>query len=284
MGDHSRYDYEGRFIHRRPGKRTRGRVGSHRAGARRAYSTAPPACDATAWDYRPYRASHRGSHRARTRLQPLGFAVLLTAAAAGAIALTTLLGPSTASAGQSHPVVHRARRTLQLSSAQLMQLIKSRAASEAARYSAITLRKPATRTIPARVASDPVPAGSPAQQTPVSPPPSPPAIPAGTGPGPHSLYDQAQIEALWVAEGGSPALAGTAACIAEHESGDGYSNSRPWAFNGRDIGMWQIDPGNYDNGSHSSDLYLPWVNARVAVQLQRSQGWYPWTTRGACGA
>ena len=117
--------------------------------------------------------------------------------------------------------------------------------------------------------------------------PAPPAAPvvttttavsAGTTQAPPSssgAYSYSGLETLWESEGGSPGTAATAACIAEHESG-----GNPAAFNGRDIGIWQIDPGN----EPGANLYNASVNAAEAVKLSGDgTNWSDWSTASACG-
>lgn len=108
----------------------------------------------------------------------------------------------------------------------------------------------------------------------VTPPPAPAPsyTPATAAAG---AYSYAGLEQLWVANGGSVATEATAACIAEHESSGVAS-----AFNGRDIGLWQIDPGHDPNG----DLYNANENARIAVQVSADgTNWSQWTTAPDCG-
>jgi|SRR5215472_11119050 len=94
----------------------------------------------------------------------------------------------------------------------------------------------------------------------------------GTVPDVYSYYG---LEVLWVSEGGASWARGTAACIAEHESG-----GRTYATGAAgERGLWQIAPSH---GSLSS--YNPYINARAAVILSRNgTNWSQWTTAGRCG-
>lgn len=102
----------------------------------------------------------------------------------------------------------------------------------------------------------------------VSPParPSPPP-PVTTISGDYSF---AELEALWVTEGGNPDDEYIAAQVACAESGgdpDAYSPTD-------DVGLWQI---NSSWGSEASTV--PSVNARAAVSISDDgTSWSPWTT------
>jgi hypothetical protein len=110
---------------------------------------------------------------------------------------------------------------------------------------------------------------------PSTPPPAPPPVVTDPNTAPAGDYSYSGLEQLWEANGGSAGVAATAACIAEHES-----SGNPGAFNGRDIGLWQIDP-DHDPGG---DLYNPAENARIAVAVSSDgTNWGPWTTAPACG-
>lgn len=96
-------------------------------------------------------------------------------------------------------------------------------------------------------------------------------IPA-TYPAAYSYYG---LERLWVAAGGQYSARGTAACIAERESG-----GRTWAVGAAgERGLWQIHP------SHGSlSTFYPLGNARAAVIISNNgSNWGQWTTRRGCG-
>ena len=86
-------------------------------------------------------------------------------------------------------------------------------------------------------------------------------------------YTYEQLRQLWIANGGDPAKASTAAAVAMAESG-----GDPFAFNGRDphggsFGLWQI------NGVHGSQraTYDADANARAAIEISRNgENWNPW--------
>lgn len=84
---------------------------------------------------------------------------------------------------------------------------------------------------------------------------------------PKGRYSFAQLEALWVQEGGPGGMvATTAAAIALAESG-----GNPNAANGAYHGLWQVGPGG---------PMEPHANARAAVSKYKAAGnkFTPWTT------
>jgi LysM repeat protein len=95
----------------------------------------------------------------------------------------------------------------------------------------------------------------------------------GTVPSVYSFYG---LERLWVSAGGNPADQGTAACIAEHESG-----GRTFATGRQgERGLWQISPGH----GPVLSTYDPIGNARAAVTISdNGTNWSQWTTAGSCG-
>ena len=87
------------------------------------------------------------------------------------------------------------------------------------------------------------------------------------GGGQGTQYTYAQLEGLWIAAGGSKALAPTMAAIAEAESG-GCSS----ALNSiQACGLWQIHP--YQAGCLDAA-----TNAKMAVGKYQTQGLTAWTT------
>jgi hypothetical protein len=85
------------------------------------------------------------------------------------------------------------------------------------------------------------------------------------------VYSYAGIEGLWLAAGGNPAYASTAACIAEHESG-----GRIGAVSAtQDFGVFQ---------EHDDPAALnPQVSAVTAVRMSGDgTNWSAWTTSGYC--
>lgn len=87
----------------------------------------------------------------------------------------------------------------------------------------------------------------------------------------------AQLQALWIANGGNPAYAAQAAAIAMAESGgnpDAINYSDP---HGGSFGLWQI------NAVHGSLATTdPNANAAAAVAISNNGlNWYPWSTYGS---
>lgn len=92
------------------------------------------------------------------------------------------------------------------------------------------------------------------------------------------VYSYAQLEGLWDNAGGPPAVAPTAAAVAEAESSGKADALNPDDNNGTQssFGLWQLS-----NGTHtppSPDWANPAVNAQLAVQKYTASGWAPWGT------
>lgn len=89
----------------------------------------------------------------------------------------------------------------------------------------------------------------------------------------HGRYSQAQIQKLWVAEGGDPSKALIASAIAMAEStGDPTATSANPA-GGQNLGLWQIWDGN------KGAALDPVGNAKAAIALSdNGQHWGLWET------
>jgi hypothetical protein len=94
-----------------------------------------------------------------------------------------------------------------------------------------------------------------------------------------ATYSYAQLEQLWINNGGSKALAPVAAAIAEAESGGNAGATNPTDNNGTQTswGLWQIS-----NGTHAQPvpgILDPNTNAQQAVaKYTAAGGWSPWGT------
>jgi LysM repeat protein len=98
-------------------------------------------------------------------------------------------------------------------------------------------------------------------------------LPAGSSSGGGEILSAAQIGALWVREGGSPAAVGVAECIAEHESGGNTHALSPT----NDWGLWQINGGG-------PAMWNAVANAQRAIAMSNNgTNWSPWTTAPDCG-
>jgi len=88
----------------------------------------------------------------------------------------------------------------------------------------------------------------------------------------------AQLEALWIAAGGSPLLAPTMAAIALAESTGVANKVNPVDNNGKQssFGLWQISNGTHD--PPDPNWADPATNARLAVGKLRTQGLGAWGT------
>lgn len=98
-----------------------------------------------------------------------------------------------------------------------------------------------------------------------------------------ATYTYAQLEGLWVNNGGSAATAPLAAAIAEAESSGNATVTSPNPDGGTNVGPWQLDtPGGKGAGYSVAQLQNPNTNARVAV-LGSAGGtdWSAWATYGS---
>ena len=88
------------------------------------------------------------------------------------------------------------------------------------------------------------------------------------------MASYAQLKALWIDNGGNPAVADIAAAIAMAESG-GVANASNTNSNGSiDRGYWQI---NSVHGSLST--FDPVANVKAAIQISNNgKDWNPWVT------
>lgn len=87
-------------------------------------------------------------------------------------------------------------------------------------------------------------------------------------------YTYAQLEAIWIANGGSAAAAPIAAAVAMAESGGGANSFNNNSNGTQDRGLWQI---NTVHGSQST--FDPNANARAAIAISNNgSDWSAWTT------
>jgi hypothetical protein len=93
-----------------------------------------------------------------------------------------------------------------------------------------------------------------------------------------ATYTYAQLEQLWIQNGGSKSLAPVAAAIAEAESGGNAAATNPTDNNGTQTswGLWQISNGTH--GQPVPNILDPNVNAGQAVGKYAASGWQPWGT------
>ena len=95
-----------------------------------------------------------------------------------------------------------------------------------------------------------------------------------------TVYSYAQLEQLWINNGGAPALAPVAAAIAEAESSGNSQATNPTDNKGTQTswGLWQISNGTHDQPV--PDILDPNVNAQQAVAKYKGAGnsWSPWGT------
>lgn len=89
----------------------------------------------------------------------------------------------------------------------------------------------------------------------------------------------AQLEGLWIQNGGSPATAPVAAAIAEAESGGNPASTSANPDGGTNVGLWQLDTKGKGAGLSAAQLADPNVNASAAVGGSRNGAdWSAWQT------
>lgn len=95
-----------------------------------------------------------------------------------------------------------------------------------------------------------------------------------------TTYTYAQLEGLWINNGGSSATAPIAAAIAEAESSGNADATSSNPDGGTNVGLWQLDtPGGVGAGNTVAQLQDPNTNASVAVKgSSNGTNWGPWAT------
>jgi len=93
-------------------------------------------------------------------------------------------------------------------------------------------------------------------------------------------YTYAQLEQLWINNGGSKMTAPLAAAIAEAESSGRSDATSSNPDGGTNVGLWQLDtPGGVGAGHSVSALQDPNLNAQVAVRgSSGGSDWSEWET------
>jgi hypothetical protein len=107
---------------------------------------------------------------------------------------------------------------------------------------------------------------------------------AGGGGPVQGHYSAAQLQQLWTANGGDPARAATASCIAMHESSGSASVTSSNPDGGTNVGLWQLDTKGKGAGHTVAELQNPNTNARLAIMgSANGSDWSAWSTAGMCG-
>jgi hypothetical protein len=94
-----------------------------------------------------------------------------------------------------------------------------------------------------------------------------------------AVYTYAQLEQLWINNGGSAATAPVAAAIAEAESSGNAMVTSPNPDGGTNVGAWQLDTNGKGAGLTVAQLQDPNVNAAAAVTGSKGgTDWSAWET------
>jgi hypothetical protein len=94
-----------------------------------------------------------------------------------------------------------------------------------------------------------------------------------------STYSYAQLEGLWIANGGSRAVAPLAAAIALAESSGNAKVTSANPDGGVNVGLWQLDTKGKGAGHTVAQLQDPATNAALAVKGSRNgTDWSAWAT------
>lgn len=97
---------------------------------------------------------------------------------------------------------------------------------------------------------------------------------------PATTYSYAQLEQLWINNGGSAATAPVAAAVALAESSGRAAVTSANPDGGTNVGLWQLDtPGGGGAGHTVAQLQDPNTNAAVAVAASSGgSNWSTWET------
>lgn len=94
-----------------------------------------------------------------------------------------------------------------------------------------------------------------------------------------TTYSYAQIEGLWIANGGNRAVAPLAAAIAEAESSGRSDVTSANPDGGVNVGLWQLDTKGKGAGHTVAQLQNPATNAALAVKgSANGTNWSAWET------
>ena len=94
-----------------------------------------------------------------------------------------------------------------------------------------------------------------------------------------AVYTYAQLEQLWINNGGSKTTAPLAAAIAEAESSGRSDVTSPNPDGGTNVGPWQLDTLGKGSGHTVAQLQDPNVNAAAAVAgSSNGTDWSAWET------
>jgi hypothetical protein len=96
-------------------------------------------------------------------------------------------------------------------------------------------------------------------------------------------YSYAQLEQLWINNGGSKVTAPVAAAIAMAESSGNAAATSSNPDGGTNVGLWQLDtPGGVGAGHTPAQLEDPNTNAAIAVKgSSNGSNWGDWATYGS---
>jgi Lysozyme like domain len=101
-------------------------------------------------------------------------------------------------------------------------------------------------------------------------------------PGSGGVLNHAQLQALWVANGGSPSTANVGAAIAQAESSGRVDVESGNPDGGTNVGLWQLDTNGKGAGHTVAQLQDPNTNARLAVMgSANGTNWSAWATFGS---
>jgi hypothetical protein len=94
-----------------------------------------------------------------------------------------------------------------------------------------------------------------------------------------TTYSYAQLEGLWIANGGNKAVAPIAAAIAEAESSGQSAVTSANPDGGVNVGLWQLDTKGKGAGHTVAQLQDPATNAALAVKgSSNGTDWSAWAT------
>lgn len=95
-----------------------------------------------------------------------------------------------------------------------------------------------------------------------------------------TTYSFAQLEGIWIQNGGSSTEAPIAAAIALAESSGNPASTSSNPDGGTNVGLWQLDtPGGVGAGYSVTQLQDPNTNAKVAIKgSSNGTNWNAWAT------